>query len=106
MVLPEVTSDEDWPSPIVASDASGVSLDRLFRKSDRHYEAFIYDLRTLTNYTFHVQSTDQQLTLSKSHIKRPITLKGQLTSMPTLNDPPTPEPSTVLVETKGCKYTF
>lgn len=92
------------------------TYDKLIRKNKHHYEAFIYDLRTLTNYTFQVtaeqvdhstQPIASNLTAIQNLIKQNLKDKVQ-----TIKNKPLLATSTGLdesiksiqIETKGCKY--
>lgn len=71
--------------------------DRLIRRSRTHFEAFIFDLRTLTNYTFQVRpgpagDLPDEPQLQRRLVKRPV--EPPSTKLPR---------NSVVVETKGCK---
>ena len=86
---------------------------KLIRKNKLHYEAFIYDLRTLTNYTFQAtaelfndnysnQAISTNLTSIQNLIKQ--NLKAQaIKNKPLLGTSLEQNLKSVQVETKGCK---
>ena len=88
--------------------------DKLIRKNKYHYEAYIYDLRTLTNYTFQVtaEQFDQanspavsnNLTSIQNFIKQNLKDKAQaIKNKPLLTTSLDQNVRSIQVETKGCK---
>lgn len=91
--------------------------DKLIRKNKHHYEAYIYDLRTLTNYTFQVTAEPfdhhangpviaSNLTSIQSFIKQNLKDKAQIIkNKPLLASSTTLDQNvkSIQVETKGCK---
>ena len=84
----------------------------MIRKNKHHYEAFIYDLRTLTNYTFQViaQQFDypsNNLTsiqnLFKQNLKDKTLIKNRPFEISTTLDQ---NIKSIQVETKGCMYFY
>lgn len=93
--------------------AAAQGYDKLIRKNKYHYEAYIYDLRTLTNYTFQVTAEQfdhansptisSNLTSIQNFIKQNLKDKAQA-----IKNKPLPATSldqnvrSIQVETKGC----
>lgn len=91
------------------------NYDKLIRKNKHHYEAFIYDLRTLTNYTFQViaeqfdyPSISNNLTSIQNLIKQNLKDKTQLIKNRPLETSTTLDQNikSIQVETKGCKLIY
>lgn len=94
------------------------TYDKLIRKNKHFYEAFIYDLRTLTNYTFMVtaeqfdhstQSISTSETSIQNIIKQNLKDKTQMikTKKPSLSTGNTnldDNLKSIQIETKGCKF--
>lgn len=91
------------------------TYDKLIRKNKHHYEAYIYDLRTLTNYTFQViaeqfdysnQPISNNLTSIQNLIKQNLKDKTQIMKNKPIQDSSTSldqNIKSIQVETKGCK---
>lgn len=106
----------EFGNAIKRTSSAAQGYDKLIRKNKYHYEAYIYDLRTLTNYTFQVtaEQFDQavgpalssNLTSIQSLIKQNLKDKAQaIKNKPLLATTTTLDQNvrSIQIETKGCK---
>lgn len=111
----EPANSGDFGNAIKRTASSAAQgYDKLIRKNKYHYEAYIYDLRTLTNYTFQVTAEpfDQagatnNLTSIQNLIKQNLKDKAQaIKNKPLLATTTTLDQNvrSIQIETKGCKF--
>lgn len=112
----EPVNNVDLNSVLKQHSSSIQTYDKLIRKNKHFYEAFIYDLRTLTNYTFQVTAVEQfdnsnqaistNLTSIQSLIKQNLKDKVQTknkSSLVTTGTSLDQHLKSIQIETKGCK---